>query len=696
MSTSMVLASFPFLALIHKFLCYYLTFLLLIPNTAADDGNGNRFHGSIINVTKHIFFPEFSLSAIPSTNHEVKLLGSARVSSGRGVIQIPDPSRTEDIRHQAGRAIYSSPIRVFDPPTRTPASFETTFSFQLTNCTLPSSYCHNPDEAYGGSGLTFLITPDEFTVGRPGPWLGMLNDACESADQKFVAVEFDTRQNPEVNDPNDNHIGINLGSILSTATVDASDLGLFFKDGSIHQTTISYDGPRKWIKIRIGSSHQNFTPKTAFSGELDLSPFLNEYMFVGFSASTGNKTQIHNLLSWNFTSTSPAFLRLPSPLTCETKFLAPNESTSTKFSSEEEEPSETFIAFVSVVAVLFAAMIFLFYYSRRKRSSNEAKIPDLKLRPQPPNRPRRFTAAEILTACRGFSEQEILVGGEDSGGIVYRGTLMNGCHVAVKRFSGEFLSSMNVDKRRFTKRMKQPSRVKHENLLPVRGWCCNEREFAVVYEYMFNGCLDKWLFGVGVLPWSRRFEVVKDVAAGLTYLHSRQLGHNNVRVSSIFLDVDFKAVLGDFGLRGDPIGLDLGVLRSADVFDFGVFLLEVVAGRRKRWSESDMNPDPDLDTDFKRMDLLDLAWVTHERGEKMKVVDRRMGSGINSDQAIRVVDIGLLCTLNEGNGRPNMVEVTKYLNTDSPMPELPPNRPVVLCPYNSGPSLCGGYVCAPF
>ena len=100
---------------------------------------------------------------------------------------------------------------------------------------------------HGGSGLTFIIVPDEFTVGRPGTWLGMLNDACQE-DYKAVAIVFDTRQNPEFGDPNDNHVGINLGSIVSTTIIDASDFGVFLNDGSAHRAWITYDGPRRWME----------------------------------------------------------------------------------------------------------------------------------------------------------------------------------------------------------------------------------------------------------------------------------------------------------------------------------------------------------------------------------------------------------------------------------------------------------------
>ncbi|KAL3653752.1 hypothetical protein CASFOL_003433 [Castilleja foliolosa] len=94
--------------------------------------------------------------------------------------------------------------------------------------------------------------------------------------------------------------------------------------------------------------------------------------------------------------------------------------------------------------------------------------------------------------------------------------------------------------------------------------------------------------------------------------------------------------------------------------------------------------------------LLDLAWALHETDEKAKLVDRRMGPVVNPDQAIRVLEVGLLCTLNGNKGRPNMEEVVEYLNFERPVPELPTTRPVSLFPYSSTTGLCSGYSCASF
>ncbi|XP_059628899.1 L-type lectin-domain containing receptor kinase VIII.2-like [Cornus florida] len=678
---------------LYQLICSFILITLVlkhpIPVESAEKSRLNN--GPVINVTKFISFPDFSPNN-PRINHDLKLLGSAIFSNGKGCIQIPDiiSQRVLDLRHLAGRALYSSPIRLFDPISETPASFHTTFSFQFnsilnsTNSELNTTGgATSGGVGGGGSGLTFIIVPDEFTVGRPGPWLGMLNDVCDD-EYKAVAVEFDTHWNPEFGDPNDNHVGINLGSIVSTTTINASDVGVQLNDGSVHRAWIEYDGRRRYMEVRLGHDGEDYPSKPVFSGSLDLSSFLKEYMFVGFSASTGNFTQIHNVLSWNFTSTSQAFLRVPSPETCESKIIV--QGLENDRNTHNKPLSTSFMIFLAAVVLLIFVLLNLYYNRKPKNSkSNDVPVilPEKKLRPSPPNKPRRFTIAEISTATWCFSELQKL--GCDSRSVTYRGTSLNGCPLVMKRFSTQFVNSVGSDKRRVAKEIGAMSRVRHPNLVPIRGWCYDNRETIVVYDYFSNGSLDKWLFGVGVLPWTRRFKVVKDVAESLSYVHSKQLAHKNVKTSSVFLDVSFRAALGDYGFvlsSTESTRFESAVSQKADVFDFGVFVLEVVAGRKR--------------SDPGEPDLLEWAWTMHEGGEKVEVVDRRMGSVVNPEQAVRVVDIGLLCTLNENKGRPCMEEVVRFLNSESPVPELPPTRPISLFPYSSTGGLCIGYSCVPF
>lgn len=656
---------------------FYSIFFLFSASTLLASIVAYSSNETPINVTKHFSFSDFSMTSNSRILHDVKLLGSAKFSEEKGALQIPDES--SDVRHQAGRGIYSFPIRLLDPETRTPASFQTTFTFQFINCSIVSQ---QNDSYGGGSGFTFIIVPDEFTVGRPGPWLAMLNDACQD-NYKAVAIEFDTRMNPDFGDPNDNHVGINLGTIKSSKTVNVSDVGVNLKDGFVHRAWITYDGPQKRMDIRLGPANQEDYPsKPIFSESVDLSPFLNEYMFVGFSASTGNHTQIHNILSWNFTSTSQASLRFPSSNTCQGKILLESASATPSAKGPSKfEPSRSFLIFVAVVGLVLAVILGFYFNSKRRRNAEKPIIPS------PPYKPRRFTFSEVSSATRSFNEIEVL--GSDSRGVYYYGKLPGGIRVAVKRFSSQFLNSHGSDhKKRLLKEIKSISQFRHPNLIPIRGWCQDRHETMVVYDFLPNGSLDKWLFDDNVLPWTRRFKIIKDVADGLCFLHSKQLAHKNLKCGSVFLDVNYRAILGDYGfvlLESESRQFESTVCRCVDVFEFGVFVLEVIAGRRKVEEEH---------AKAEAKNLLDYVWNLHEIDGKVKVVDRRMGSLINLEQAIRVLEIGLLCTLNENKGRPCMDQVVEFLNMEIPIPKLPTSRPIALFPYSSANTgLCNTYSC---
>ncbi|GAY63690.1 hypothetical protein CUMW_227670, partial [Citrus unshiu] len=205
-------------------------------------------------------------------------------------------------------------------------------------------------------------------------------------------------------------------------------------------------------------------------------------------------------------------------------------------------------------------------------------------------------------------------------------------------------------------------------LLTLHSCYFQHHQTMVVYEFYPNGSLDKWLFGVGVLPWSRRLKIVKDVAKALSFLHSKGLAHKNMKTTRVFLDVSFRALLGDYGFvlsSYESRRFEGAMSPKADVFKFGVFVLEVVSGR-KRLEDGQVSTE-------EGKDLLDFAWRMHE-----------------------VLEIGLLCTLNETKVRPCMDELVEFLDLKRDLPELPTNRPVALFPYNSTTGLCTGYSCASF
>lgn len=483
-----------------------------------------------------------------------------------------------------------------------------------------------------------------------GPWLGIANDACNH--YKIFAVEFDTGKDAEFGDPNDDHVGINAGAVVSFKTANSSEARVSLRSSSVHRAWIIYDGDRKWIDVHLGTDGDLIPEIPLLSSPLNLSPFLKEYMFVGFSASTGNSTQIHSILSWNFSSTSQAFIQLPSTKICHKNILHQVSKYSANSNIKHYDRPSSFLVFIAVLGLCTLSLLtFHFQSSQADDSSISLSLYEKKRRPEPPGKPRRLTVLELRKATRGFSKAEALT--SSSSGVLYRGTLGNGHHVAVKRWSST--QSLRYPSR-VLKRIGELTRVNHPSLAAIRGWCCESNETIVVYDHYHYGSMDRWLFGVGALPWTLRVRLIEDVAKALSHLHSEELAHGNLETSSVFLDADYRAVLGDYGFGLCEIRSkerDMG--KREDVFQFGILVLEIVAGKKEEGVEW-------LDEQGRDKGILGFARTMYERGEMRKLVDERMGGCVNFEEAVQVLKMGLNCTAIELDTRPCMEEVLHFFN----------------------------------
>lgn len=216
--------------------------------------------------------------------------------------------------------------------------------------------------------------------------------------------------------------------------------------------------------------------------------------------------------------------------------------------------------------------------------------------------PHRFSYKELFHATKGFSDKNFL--GAGGFGSVYRGKLRKpDMEVAVKRVSHESRQGM----KEFVAEIASIGRLRrHRNLVPLLGYCRRKGELLLVYDYMPNGSLDKYLYhgSAATLDWNQRFHIIRGVAAGLLYLHEdweQVVIHRDVKASNVLLDSEMNGRLGDFGLaRLYDHGSDtqtthvvgtMGYLApelghtgkatpSTDVFAFGALLLEITCGRR--------------------------------------------------------------------------------------------------------------------
>ncbi|RDX81591.1 hypothetical protein CR513_37705, partial [Mucuna pruriens] len=217
----------------------------------------------------------------PYTNPLLTFQGDAFSSSG--VIQLTMVQNGTIMRYSAGRATYALPVRLWDAKTGKVAGFTTTFSFEIL---------HGPNT---GDGFSFFLAPFQSHIPQDsfGGYLGLFSpdSALRRSNQnQIVAVEFDMHQNNW--DPAFPHIGIDINSISSVAMVPwENDLGLLTVFA-----TVSYDPVAQNLSVVVSNG-------PTISHVIDIRTVLPEWVSVGFSGATGRLIEVHNILSWAFSST---------------------------------------------------------------------------------------------------------------------------------------------------------------------------------------------------------------------------------------------------------------------------------------------------------------------------------------------------------------------------------------------------------
>ncbi|PKU88143.1 cysteine-rich receptor-like protein kinase 2 [Dendrobium catenatum] len=303
--------------------------------------------------------------------------------------------------------------------------------------------------------------------------------------------------------------------------------------------------------------------------------------------------------------------------------------------------------------------------------------------------PVSFHYTDLKSATKNFSQENKL--GEGGFGEVYKGILKNGNIVAVKRLA---ITQSETTKASFQSEVKLISNVHHRNLVRLLGCCGNRDNLLLVYEYMANGSLDKFLFGEKneLLSWKQRFDIIVGMAKGISYLHQEFhvcIIHRDIKPSNILLDDNFQPKIADFGLvrllPGDQSHLStkfagtLGytapeyaihgqLTEKVDTYSFGVVVLEIISGRR--------NSNPKLE--HIKQYLLEWVWKLYEQDDLVELIDKSMNPDDSElDEIKRVMKIALLCTQSMVATRPTMSEVVVLLlSRGDPISE--PARPIFI------------------
>ncbi|XP_023768842.1 L-type lectin-domain containing receptor kinase VII.1 [Lactuca sativa] len=613
----------------HYLLLLFIFYLQLTPSAAVD---------FIIN--------SFSSSSI-------SLYGNATIQSNILTLTNSTPG-------QIGRALYPEKIPTKNSSSLLPFSTSFIFAMAPTTNVLP------------GHGLVFLFTPVTGIQNTAAAQnLGLFSRGVDGNSSNHVfGVEFDVFRNQEFEDINENHVGIDVNSLTSVNSTDAGYYedqdGIFrrlqLNNGRNYQVWIDYKD--FMINVTMAPVGIKKPTRCLICVPLNLSDVFEDEMYVGFTAATGQLIQSHKILSWSFSNSNfslsddliteglPSFVLPGKPIYRSTGFI---------------------VGLTLGILVLLIASSFLgFIWIKRKRriAKEKADMEDWELEYWP----HRIPFQEIDVATKSFSDENVIgIGGN---GKVYKGVI-GGTEIAVKRIAHD----NNDGVREFLAEVSSLGRLKHRNLVGLRGWCKKEKgSLILVYDYMENGSLDKVLFDrkddTKILNFNDRMRILKDVANGVLYLHEgweSKVLHRDIKSSNVLLDKEMNAKLGDFGLarmhQHGQVATTTRVVGTAgylapeviktgrastqtDVFSFGILILEVITGKRPITEGT----------------IALVNWVSQlmEQGKLISAMDEKLkGQGgeieIDVEEVEMVLHLGLLCAHPDAKMRPTMRQIVKVL-----------------------------------
>ncbi|KAI9076989.1 hypothetical protein K1719_041065 [Acacia pycnantha] len=338
------------------------------------------------------------------------------------------------------------------------------------------------------------------------------------------------------------------------------------------------------------------------------------------------------------------------------------------------------IIVIVVVCIVGAAILFCFaYYLLKKRmeKSRRAVLRQKYFGSEGTGlEPLEFNLATIESATNKFSEENRL--GKGGFGQVYKGILSSGQNIAVKRLSEG--SGQGADE--FKNEVLLIARLQYRNLVTLLGFCIEEEEKILVYEYVPNRSLDYFLFGSGrskVLNWLERCKIIVGVARGILYLHEHsrlKIIHRDLKTSNILLDDEMNPKISDFGLaKMVAISENEGKTKRIAgtygyiCFFFGIIILEIISGR-KNTNYHAQSKDA--------YSLISYVWNQWRDEKFLEILDPNLKEFGSYNEVIKCIQIGLLCVQKNPDLRPSMAKVVHYLTNDSIQLPFPQERAFLL------------------